>query len=132
VDGAESTTQAACPAAYIVGNTSVTYEACHPNGKPSDLHFLEPAFGIRAPRSLGIAIVIVWTAALSLFGFLPDSWRDQAASWCRRKSYKQAPSRSTGQKGACSKDVPPPSALGVAVAVDIPFNGHANKIDTVD
>jgi hypothetical protein len=109
---------------------SVTYPACHPNEKPSDLHFVKPAFGMRIPRGVGIAIGIVLPAALFLSCVLFIVWACVADWWHRRKSYQQVPPRAAVlEEGTSSNGVPPPSA---AVAIDVPSNSHAGKIDTVD
>jgi hypothetical protein len=100
----------------------VTYEACHPNGAPSYLWFLRPAVGIQAPVGFGIVLLL---PLLSLFFY--DALSDRVAAWwCTRKSYQQVPPKPT--KGTSMPDVPP----GVAVAIDVPSNSHAGKIDTVD
>jgi hypothetical protein len=66
-EGADSTLTTICAAAYVVGNMSATYEACHPNGLVSDLK-LRPAFGFQCPRAVGKALLAL--AGLLVFSSL--------------------------------------------------------------
>jgi hypothetical protein len=75
-DGAESTLTTVCAAANVVGNISVTYDACHYNDQPSNLRLNRPATGIQAPRGAGIAGVVL--AGVLLVAFSTVSYHRDA------------------------------------------------------
>jgi hypothetical protein len=100
-DGADSTITTVCPAAFIVGNSSVTYDACHPNGKPLELEF-RAAIGVQAPRGVGIAWLVGVLPMLILAFIIAGFQYSIADQLCGKRKwpevdYQQLPSQPDAQ-----------------------------------
>jgi hypothetical protein len=85
-EGADSALTTICAAAYVVGNMSATFEACHPNGLVSDLK-LRQAFGFQCPRAVGKALLAL--AGLLVFSslFILRYRHDIVDRLCRRRQH---------------------------------------------
>jgi hypothetical protein len=134
-DGADTELTTFCPADWIVGNTSVLFEACHYNGQPSNIEFNE-AHGLVASRALGMVFYIggyllVILPIIIIVGL--SCWACCRPDWTRPSSqYSAIP----GPAGSA----PPGAQLAVVNACQAapagqqgaPSSGPAVKIDMVD